>query len=320
MKKNLIKYVLPLAALLIALILIGCPDTGPTQPPKVEPGEEENPVTGIAVRYGDTTITEGRTIWIDENEEISLTVRLFPTDVEATVTWTQSNSGVQVTPAAKGLSAVVKGLSPGGSLIITVSATNADTAAPVTRTFTVSVRAPNGFIVTFDANAGGGTVSNMPQTITGLAIDAEISRPTDPQRNGYSFAGWYKDAEGINPWNFSTDTVSSNITLFAKWAAPLPQSEAVLVYYWLGANDTIATAGGPLAITGSGSVTFSAAGDGYTIVHCFINGIADANFTGGSYTFSAAGAPNGTHAVEVALLISKGGKYYSAEFTVTVTK
>lgn len=44
-----------------------------------------------------------------------------------------------------------------------------------------------------------------------------ISPPSAITRQGYSFAGWYKDPQFSSEWNFSTDIVTSNITLYAKW-------------------------------------------------------------------------------------------------------
>ncbi|PFH85774.1 InlB B-repeat-containing protein [Bacillus sp. AFS088145] len=41
---------------------------------------------------------------------------------------------------------------------------------------------------------------------------------TKPTRTGYTFVGWYKDAEGKTPWNFATDKVADNMILYAKWS------------------------------------------------------------------------------------------------------
>lgn len=49
-----------------------------------------------------------------------------------------------------------------------------------------------------------------------------ITAPIQPTRLGYKFAGWYKEAEGINPWDFSTDKVTSSIALYAKWTYITP--------------------------------------------------------------------------------------------------
>lgn len=44
-----------------------------------------------------------------------------------------------------------------------------------------------------------------------------LPRPADPVKSGYRFEGWFKDEECLNAWDFGTDTVESNITLYAKW-------------------------------------------------------------------------------------------------------
>ncbi len=53
--------------------------------------------------------------------------------------------------------------------------------------------------------------------------------PDNPKRDGYQFAGWYKEPECINEWNFKEDVVSKKIydeegnyvyqetILYAKW-------------------------------------------------------------------------------------------------------
>jgi len=41
----------------------------------------------------------------------------------------------------------------------------------------------------------------------------------NPIREGYIFAGWYKDIHLTEEWNFEEDIVQSNISLYAKWNA-----------------------------------------------------------------------------------------------------
>lgn len=46
--------------------------------------------------------------------------------------------------------------------------------------------------------------------------------PPIPQRDGYSFGGWFKESDCINRWDFGTDTVqiseeAQEIQLYAKW-------------------------------------------------------------------------------------------------------
>ena len=48
--------------------------------------------------------------------------------------------------------------------------------------------------------------------------------PPIPQRDGYTFGGWFKEADCINQWVFDTDTVQiseeiQEIKLYAKWMA-----------------------------------------------------------------------------------------------------
>ncbi len=48
--------------------------------------------------------------------------------------------------------------------------------------------------------------------------------PPIPQRGGYTFDGWFKEADCINQWIFDTDTVqiseeTQEMKLFAKWIA-----------------------------------------------------------------------------------------------------
>lgn len=74
----------------------------------------------------------------------------------------------------------------------------------------------NQLAVTFDTN-GGSTVNNQY-----VRTGNTIVKPADPTNsNGYIFDGWYKEDTFENLWDFSTDTVSENTTLYAKWAEAL---------------------------------------------------------------------------------------------------
>lgn len=74
----------------------------------------------------------------------------------------------------------------------------------------------NGPMLTVTFDGQGGTADS----ITDLSYDALISAPSpDPTRTGYTFAGWYKEAACTNAWDFETDKVTANITLYAKWTA-----------------------------------------------------------------------------------------------------
>ena len=71
------------------------------------------------------------------------------------------------------------------------------------------------FTVTFNSDEGSAVTD---QTI---AQGALAVKPAAPTRAGFVFGGWYKEATLINEWNFSTDVVNGDVTLFAKWIALL---------------------------------------------------------------------------------------------------
>ncbi len=69
------------------------------------------------------------------------------------------------------------------------------------------------YTVTFDS-AGGTAVASQEVLHGGKAAE-----PTAPTKEGYTFAGWYKEAACSNVWNFTTEVLSANTTLYAKWTA-----------------------------------------------------------------------------------------------------
>lgn len=75
----------------------------------------------------------------------------------------------------------------------------------------------NKYTVTFNSQ-GGSTVAS------GTAdYNSTISQPSSPTKTNYGFVGWYKDAEVQMPWDFETDKVTGNVTLYAKWIS-IPSS------------------------------------------------------------------------------------------------
>ena len=62
-------------------------------------------------------------------------------------------------------------------------------------------------------NTGEGSAVNSLQ----VEENATVAKPEDPTRDGYEFGGWYKDEECTTPWNFSTDRITEDTVLYAKW-------------------------------------------------------------------------------------------------------
>ena len=63
-------------------------------------------------------------------------------------------------------------------------------------------------------NMGNHGTQIDPQTVE---EGNKATKPSDPTAAGYTFGGWYKEAGCTNAWNFATDTVTANTTLYAKW-------------------------------------------------------------------------------------------------------
>ena len=42
-------------------------------------------------------------------------------------------------------------------------------------------------------------------------------RPTDPEKDDYTFDGWYSSKEFTDKWDFDKDAISSDTTIYAKW-------------------------------------------------------------------------------------------------------
>jgi len=81
------------------------------------------------------------------------------------------------------------------------------------------------YTVTFNSN-GGSAVAK----IEGIQSGATITAPTPPSKEGNTFAGWYKEDALTNAWNFATDVVTGNITLYAKWEPVVPGAVPVTGY------------------------------------------------------------------------------------------
>ena len=58
------------------------------------------------------------------------------------------------------------------------------------------------------------------------ALEANLlEKPTDPTRKNYDFAGWFKETDCKNEWDFSKDTISGNLRLYAKWTYSTSQED-----------------------------------------------------------------------------------------------
>lgn len=67
------------------------------------------------------------------------------------------------------------------------------------------------FTVTFNTD-GGSEIASQSIEDGGLATE-----PEDPTKDGYNFGGWYKEDTFTTEFDFNTDTITANTTIYAKW-------------------------------------------------------------------------------------------------------
>ncbi|MDR2632837.1 MAG: InlB B-repeat-containing protein [Treponema sp.] len=108
---------------------------------------------------------------------------------------------------------------------------------------------PGSFTVSFDSKGGSAV-----EAITNVTAGNTITAPTAPTKTGYGFGGWYKEEALTTPWDFATDTVSANTTLYAKWLSSNAGLTSVL-----GKTITAGTQAGTQAAPKAASITLAAA-------------------------------------------------------------
>ena len=76
------------------------------------------------------------------------------------------------------------------------------------------------YVIHFNSNGGSHVVDQN------VAAGQTVTRPTDPTRDSFSFAGWYTDAGLTQAYNFATP-VTNSFTLYAKWNENAPVTHTV---------------------------------------------------------------------------------------------
>ena len=72
--------------------------------------------------------------------------------------------------------------------------------------------ANKGYTVSFDSRGGTDVAAQAD-----LMYGDHVAEPEPPTREGYSFSGWYTDSSCYEQWDVDTDTIQSDITLYAGW-------------------------------------------------------------------------------------------------------
>ncbi len=173
-----------------------------------------------------------------------------------------ASSGLPVTFTTNAGPAIITGgtnltFSGTGTVSIVASQEGDDSynAAPdVTNTFNVTAPAPTSTI-TFDAN--GGTPTNAPIT---QDEGTAVTRPTDPTRDGYTFAGWVPDVPTTMPVD--------DLTCTAQWQANATATVSPSNGPYVGGNSVLVTNAVP------------AIGDGGDVTNVTVGGVAATGILG----------------------------------------
>jgi len=152
--------------------------------------------------------------------------------------------------------------------------------------------------LTFDAE--GGSSVDAATVNVGSAADA----PTAPTRDGYTFEGWYTAASSGDKWDFATDVITADTTLYAQWLQLPIVSGSTLTAGKVGAGYTATiTAGGPTAT--DYEVTAGALPQGLTL-NSTTGAITGTPEVSGPFTFTvsvtnAAGTTSAQYSIAVSL-------------------
>ena len=142
--------------------------------------------------------------------------------------------------------------------------------------------------VTFDAN-GGKFPADLPTAAQHVLHGRKVSAPsTQPAKDGYVFAGWYKEQEGTNKWDFVSENVTGNMTLYAKWT-----NNALIINSTAGAwkklKEEAAKPSGVSVIVINGEITATSASDDSGQIEVNRNLTIQGNAGNGTDKLNAAG-------------------------------
>ncbi|MHC6203963.1 InlB B-repeat-containing protein [Breznakiellaceae bacterium SP9] len=135
-----------------------------------------------------------------------------------------------------------------------------------------------------------------------------VTAPTAPSATGWTFGGWYKESACTNVWNFTTEGVSTNTILYAKWTF---NSNISTAQGWLDAITAIQNGGNGKSYTLNISGNLNAYG-GYGATFGSVTGLNVTLGGTGSLTLTWTGSlinvgPNQTVTINGPILTGNSG-------------
>ncbi len=170
------------------------------------------------------------------------------------------------------------------------------------------------YAVTFDVQGHG----TAPKT-QAVAANGHAVQPKAPTESGWTFEGWFKESSCINEYKFANETVTGNITLYAKWTeykgVTLPTDKTPTIY--LAGDSTVQAYADGQYIAGWGQYFDMFLDDSVNVVNCARGGRSSRSFInedrlftntdGSKYSFSE----NGGKSIEECI---KEGDYLFVQF------
>jgi uncharacterized repeat protein (TIGR02543 family) len=93
-----------------------------------------------------------------------------------------------------------------------------------------------------------------------------IASPADPTRASYIFGGWYKEASCTNIFDFTNETVTNDVTLYAKWTANIPLVwDGSIDVSWYNTTDTVFYINTPAQLAGLAAIVNGLYNPGATV-------------------------------------------------------
>ena len=141
-------------------------------------------------------------------------------DPTYTITWLNDDGTVLEVDqdVAQGETPTYDGVAPTklsvGLTYYTFAGWNHEVVAAVANTTYVATYSigHNKATVIFDMGGHGDQVDSQS-----VEYNGHVTKPTDPTSDEYTFYGWYTEPSCTIVWNFETDKVTTDITLYAKW-------------------------------------------------------------------------------------------------------
>ncbi|EKZ4846025.1 leucine-rich repeat domain-containing protein [Listeria monocytogenes] len=157
------------------------------------------------VYLGNQSISASKVKW---NDPLSVTNAIKDNNGNLIAPSSISNQGAYTNPTITwtGLTNTSQSVSYSWSQSVTIGAST----TTFNGTFTLPVEKSAQYNVNFDIDG---------QVTTELVEAGElVTKPQDPNKDGYAFIGWYDTETGGNKWDFSTDTMPANdMTLYARF-------------------------------------------------------------------------------------------------------